>query len=49
VATGKAVDIPQPGQNIGREETTNRLAQPLILLGFLLISGCIVVFLKPIK
>jgi hypothetical protein len=49
VATGKAVDIPQSGQNIGREETTNRLAQPLILLGFLLTSGCIVVFLKPIK
>jgi len=49
VATGKAVDIPQAGQNIGREETINRLAQPLILLGFLLTSGCIVVFLKPIK
>lgn len=51
VATGKAVDIPQPGQNVNENQqgTTIGLAQPLIGLGVLLISGGIVVFLRQIK
>ncbi|MDD1416391.1 FixH family protein [Dolichospermum sp. ST_con] len=51
VATGKAVDIPQPGQNVheNQQGTTIGLAQPLIGLGVLLISGGIIVFLRQIK
>ena len=51
VATGKAVDIPQPGQNVNENQqgTTIGLAQPLIGLGVLLISGGIIVFLRQIK
>ena len=47
VATGKAVDIPQPGQNVNENQqgTTIGLAQPLIWLGILLLSGGILVFL----
>ncbi|MEI6445649.1 MAG: hypothetical protein WCO29_21595 [Nostocales cyanobacterium ELA583] len=49
VATGQAVDTLKPGQNAGRKGTINGLAQPLIWLGVLLISGGIVVFLRQIK
>jgi hypothetical protein len=47
VAIGKAVDIPQPGQNVKENQpgTTIGLAQPLIGLGILLITGSIIVFL----
>lgn len=42
VATGKAVDTPQPEQNGSQEGTRIRLAQPLIWLGVLLLFGGIV-------
>ncbi|MDP5017277.1 MAG: hypothetical protein NWQ43_08250, partial [Dolichospermum sp.] len=47
VATGKTIDTLQPGQNLieARPRTTIGLAQPLIWLGILLLSGGIVVFL----
>ncbi len=51
VATGKAIVTPQPGQNVNESQqgTTIGLAQPLIWLGVLLISGGIVVFLVQMK
>jgi hypothetical protein len=46
VATGKAVDTLQSGQNINESQqgTTIGLVQPLIWLGILLLSGGMVVF-----
>ena len=51
VATGKAVDISQLGQNVNEnpQGTKIGLVQPLIWLGVSLISGGIVVFLRQIK
>jgi hypothetical protein len=51
VATGKAVDISQPGQNVNENQQGTKigLVQPLIWLGVSLISGGIVVFLRQIK
>ncbi|BAZ87819.1 hypothetical protein [Dolichospermum compactum] len=49
VATGKAIDISQPGQNENQQGTTIGLIQPLIWLGILLLSGGIVVFLVQMK
>jgi hypothetical protein len=47
VATGKNIDTLQSGKSVieGREGTTIGLAQPLIWLGILLLSGGILVFL----
>ena len=51
VATGKAVDISQLGQNVNENQQGTKigLVQPLIWLGVSLISGGIVVFLRQIK
>jgi hypothetical protein len=45
VATGKTIDTLQPRQNASQQGTTIGLAQPLIWLGVLLLSGGIVAFL----
>ena len=51
VATGKTVDILQPGQNVNENQqgTTIGLVQTLIWLGILLLSGGIIAFLVQMK